>query len=205
MAVALSKQTALFDALVRRAHACTLCPRMTPGSAVLGPRNGSYRARVLFVGEAPGRFGSARTGIPFVGDQSGVYFERLLPFAGLTRQQIFIANAALCNPRDDLGRNDKPSMAELRNCSAHLEETFDLIKPRCVVTLGRVALQALGLIERHAITLSEHVAKPVAWRDTTVVPLYHPSGRAMARRPFAQQAQDYAQLKKIIGAETPKS
>lgn len=201
MAVAVSKQAAAFDALVRRAHACAMCPRMTPGSAVLGPRNGSYRAKVLFVGEAPGRFGSARTGIPFVGDQSGVHFERLLPYAGLTRPQIFIVNAALCNPRDGLGRNDKPSLAELRNCSEYLEETLDLIRPRYVVTLGGVALQALGLIKRHAITLSENVATPVAWRGTTVVPLYHPSGRAMARRPFAQQAQDYTQLKKIIGAQ----
>ncbi len=189
-----------FALLASDAHACTRCPRMTPGSAVLGNRNGPLTARVVVVGEAPGRFGSHKSGVPFTGDQSGIYFERLLPHAGLTRRDIFIANAAQCNPRDDAGRNDKPSVAELRNCSSYLRGILDLLQPRLVVTLGRVALDALSLIEKHHIELATQVGTAVPWHGTHVVPLYHPSGRAMARRPFAQQAKDYARVKSILNS-----
>src|SRR3712207_6403845 len=96
---------------------CRLCPRMEGRARVLGRKNGGLFARVLFVGEAPGRLGADRTGMPLSGDRSGNTFERLLRAARLTREEVFITNAVLCNPRDEKGRNARPMKSELNNCS----------------------------------------------------------------------------------------
>jgi len=183
-----------FSNLSQRAHDCTRCPRMEAHSAVLGPLNGRIDSRVLFIGEAPGRFGSARTRVPFVGDRSGINFDRLLPFARLKRATVFITNAVLCNPKDEQGRNDKPTRLETRNCSQYLQEALDIIRPSCVVTLGNAALAALDLLEPHQIRLRDAVGNAVPWHNTTVVPLYHPGARAMAVRGFERMAEDYKRL-----------
>ena len=116
----------------------------------------------------------------------------------LRRGDLFIANAVQCNPKDTQGRNDRPTNAELRNCSNYLREMIDIVQPPYVVTLGVRALDALHLIEPHAIKLKDAVATAVPWREAKVVPLYHPSGRAMANRPFEQQAKDYERLGVIL-------
>lgn len=109
--------------------------------------NGSVGARILFIGEAPGRKGADRTRIPFSGDQSGKNLDRFIASIGLTRAQIFITSAALCNPRNPAGTNRKPSKTELENCASFLRRTVELIDPRVVVTLGSVALEALKRIQ----------------------------------------------------------
>src|ERR687884_2069225 len=88
-----------FEALVAEAAACRRCAAMCGRSAVLSGRNGRLGARVMFVGEAPGRQGGDRTRVPFSGDQSGRNFGRYIESIGLGRDRIFITNAALCNPR----------------------------------------------------------------------------------------------------------
>ncbi len=197
-AQATEEQYIWFRDLAQRAYDCLRCPRMEPNSAVLGPLNGRLESRVMVLGEAPGRFGSAVTRVPFRGDKSGEYFERLLPHAGLRREDLFIANAIQCNPKDEQGRNDRPSVQEMRNCSDYVRELLDVVHPAYVVTLGRKALDALNLIEPHRVSLKDTVATRVPWRGVTLVPLYHPSGRAMAHQRFEQQAEDYAALGRIL-------
>ena len=94
-----------FIALTTEAANCRLCPAMCGRSAVLSELNGRLDARVMFIGEAPGRKGADRTRIPFSGDQSGKNFDRFLASIGLKRSQIFITSAALCNPRTTTGAN----------------------------------------------------------------------------------------------------
>src|ERR1700680_1713465 len=125
-----------FLALSAEAVGCTLCPAMCERAAVLSELNGSLDARVLFIGEAPGCKGADRTRVPFSGDQSGKNFERFLASIGLTRKEIFITSAALCNPRSASGANRRPATSEMRNCSDFLRRTIELIDPRVVVTLG---------------------------------------------------------------------
>lgn len=197
-APATEEQYLWFRDVAERAYNCRRCPRMERHSAVLGPLNGRLEARVMVIGEAPGRLGSHLTRVPFRGDRSGENFERLLAVAALRREDLFIANAVQCNPRDEQGRNDRPTASEIRNCSDYVRELLDIVQPACVVTLGQKALDALRLIEPHEIVLKEHVASAVPWRGTKVVPLYHPSARAMARRPFQRQADDYRGLGRIL-------
>src|SRR6476660_3468564 len=148
-----------FDSLVAEAAACVRCPAMCDRAAVLSELNGRIDARVMFIGEAPGRKGADRTRVPFSGDQSGKNFDRFLTSVGLARSEIFITSAALCNPRMATGANRRPTSKELRNCSDFLQRTIELIDPRVIVTLGGVALEALKSIESHQFTLRDDAAK----------------------------------------------
>src|SRR5215210_6763797 len=102
---AIEQKRVRFDAMAAEAAVCRRCPALCERRAVLSERNGSLSPRVMFLGEAPGRQGGDRTRIPFSGDQSGRNFARYLLSINLTREEIFITNAALCNPRKPSGAN----------------------------------------------------------------------------------------------------
>src|SRR5262245_59335882 len=181
-----------FRKLITEASACVKCPAMCERAAVLSELNGPVNARVMFIGEAPGRKGADRTRIPFSGDQSGANFDRFLASIGLRREQIFITSAALCNPRSDSGANRKPTQKELANCSDFLRRTIELIDPRVIVTLGSVALEALKRIQYHELILKESAAQIHSWQNRVLVPIYHPSPQVLAsHRREAQQLRDY--------------
>ena len=169
-------------------------------SAVLSERNGRVGARVMFVGEAPGRQGGDRTRVPFSGDQSGRNFARYLASTGLTREEIFITNAALCNPRGETGANRKPTREEVSNCSEFLRRQVEAVGAGVVVTLGAVSLAALRAVEYHQLTLRENVGQIHAWHGRLLVPLYHPSPQVLAshRREDAQ-LRDYRAVAAALG------
>src|ERR1044072_4189506 len=125
----------LFNELVNEDAGCTLCPAMCGRSAVLSELNGSVDARIMFIGEAPGRKGADRTRVPFSGDQSGANLDRFLGSINLTREEIFITSSALCNPRSESGANRRPSLRELSNCSSFLRRTIEIVNPRVIVRL----------------------------------------------------------------------
>lgn len=183
-----------FDQLVDVVQQCQVCPRMDGRRRLLSRANGALQPRVLFVAEAPGRLGGDRTAVPLAGDQSGRNFDRLLAAADLDRDDIFISNAVLCNPRDDAGRNAPPATAELENCSRHLAGTLHLLRPPVVVTLGAVALRALHRLHPHQLALARDVGRAVRWHERWLLPLYHPGPRAQLHRDFARQADDFRQL-----------
>jgi uracil-DNA glycosylase family 4 len=162
---------------------------------VLSADNGNPASPLLFVAEAPGRDGADRTGVPLCGDRAGHNFERLLEALGWRRQWVFITNAVLCNPRAPDGRNRPPKAAELRNCAPFLRAIIDLVKPRYVVSLGRVALAALDRLEPHRLELRRDVGGRFAWYGRWLVPLYHPSPRVLAgHRDMTAQQADYRRL-----------
>ena len=188
----------LFNKLVKEAASCTLCPAMCGRSAVLSELNGSPDARIMFIGEAPGRKGADRTRVPFSGDQSGANFDRFLSSINLTREEIFITSAALCNPRSETGANRKPTQKELGNCSSFLRRTIELVDPRVIVTLGSVALEALKRIQYHELTLKTAAAQIHAWNERVLVPIYHPSPQVLAsHRREAEQLADYQKVKRV--------
>jgi len=194
-----------FLALFAEAAACRLCPAMCERTAVLSELNGSLDARVLFIGEAPGRKGADRTRIPFSGDQSGRNFERFLSSIGLTRAEIFITSAALCNPRKPSGANRRPSASEISNCSDFLGRTIALVDPRVIVTLGGVALDALKQVHYHELNLKEHAGKIHRWQGRVLVPLYHPSPQVLiTSRKEAAQLRDYKVVAKAIRRAEPE-
>jgi uracil-DNA glycosylase family 4 len=193
------RQRQRFLELAGRAGACTICPDLCERRAVLSPLNGNLRPRVLFIGEAPGRQGADRTRIPLTGDISGLNFDRFIGSIGLGREDIFITNAALCNPRSATGANRKPTTTEVANCSAFLREQIALLQPPVVVTLGAVSLAALKRIEYHSFTLSNSVGRIHDWYGRKLVPVYHPSPQVLAsHRREAAQLADYRTIAEAL-------
>lgn len=188
-----------FAALVCEAAACSVCPRMAGKTAVLSERNGTLRPRVLFVAEAPGRQGGDRTRVPMCGDATGRAFETLLASIGLTREEVFITNAVLCNPHTETGANRPPTQREVRACNPFLVRAIDLLDPPVIATIGAKALAALSLIEPHGLSLCESAARPVAWHGRILVPLYHPSPQVLiSRRSLEQQRADWQAIRRAL-------
>jgi uracil-DNA glycosylase family 4 len=181
----------VFGSLCKEVHDCNLCIRMKDSLRVLNHSVGSLNARVMFIGEAPGRLGADDSGIPFHGDKSGHNFEELLEFANLSREDLYITNAVLCNPRDEKGNNSTPNNLETKNCSRFLIKQINLLNPSIVVTLGATALSAVSLIEKHNLILKTSVRTANKWFDRLLIPLYHPGQRAMMSRSMANQRSDY--------------
>ena len=183
-----------FLQLEKKAASCRLCPKLADETAILSSANGSLDASIFFIAEAPGRFGARRTGVPFQGDRSGDNFEVLLKHIGLIRSEVFITNAVLCNPLID-GNNRRPSAKEIKNCTSFLKESLDIIRPKVVVTLGTVALNAINQILSTRFQLSQNVAQSISMPDFKLFPLYHPSPRVTNwKRPMAQQKKDFSKI-----------
>lgn len=192
-----------FAQLFKEAAQCVRCPALRDRAAVLSDLNGPANARVMFVGEAPGRKGADRTRVPFSGDQSGRNFERFLESIGLRRSEIFITSAALCNPQSATGANRRPTVTEIRNCSEYLQRTIALVDPEIIVTLGNAALAAIKLIEDHEFTLGKDAAKLRRWNRRLLIPLYHPSPQVLITcRDEQTQLRDYKVVAQAIAALT---
>jgi uracil-DNA glycosylase family 4 len=115
------------------------------------PGFGDPHARVLAVGLAPGAHGSNRTGRQFTGDGSDNFLYPALYRAGfasqphssarddgLTLHDLYITAAGRCAPPDN-----KPTPTELDNCQPFLEREIQLIRPKAIVALGRIAFERI--------------------------------------------------------------
>lgn len=188
-----------FLKLCDEAGKCRICPDLADKKAVLSKLNGNINPKVFFIAEAPGRQGADRTRRPFYGDKSGENFQKFLDSIELKRDDIFITNAVMCSPRKENGANRSPKKSEIKNCSAFLQRTIQLLQPKVVATLGSVALEALKAIEYHQISLKNDIGKSFEWNERILVPLYHPSPQVIAsHRRFDEQILDFQTLKKLL-------
>jgi uracil-DNA glycosylase family 4 len=115
------------------------------------PGFGDPQARVLVVGLAPGAHGSNRTGRQFTGDASGGFLFPALQRAGFANQaeaesrsdglilkDMYITASGRCAPPDN-----KPSPTELNNCQPYLEREIQIIQPKVIVCLGKIAFDRI--------------------------------------------------------------
>jgi len=135
------------------------------------PGEGPARARVVFVGEGPGRQEDA-TGRPFVG-RAGQLLDALLQHAGLNRGEVYITNVLkdrAATPGSP-PRDRAPAPAEVRACAPWLDAQLRLIRPRIIVTLGRHSLDAF----LPGLRIADVHGRPQRRGGRTILPLYHPS------------------------------
>ena len=153
---------------------CTRCDLALSRTQVV-PGAGAPRARLLFVGEAPGA-NEDREGVPFVG-ASGKLLDAMLEAGGIPRDEIFIANTVRCRPPE----NRNPRAREIRACAGWMAEQIRLIRPALVATLGRFALQQF--IPKGKITQLQATRREVRYgeEELQLFPLLHPS--AILRSP----------------------
>jgi uracil-DNA glycosylase len=113
---------------------CRACKEGCSGKAV--PGEGSARARIVFIGEAPGRE-EAKTGRPFVG-RSGKLLRQTIRETGLSEDEVFITS-----PVHYLPDRGTPSKEMIRHGRGHLFEQLAVIEPDIIVLLGNTACTAL--------------------------------------------------------------
>jgi len=123
-------------ALAEEASVCERC-RLWRGrnSVVFG--SGDPDADLMFIGEGPGAE-EDRRGLPFVG-AAGELLTKIIEAIDLTRDQVYIANVVKCRPPG----NRDPLPDEAAACRGYLDGQIDLVRPKVIVALGRVAAQAL--------------------------------------------------------------
>ena len=149
------------------------------------PGFGDPYARILVVGLAPGAHGSNRTGRNFTGDASGGFLYPALHRAGFANQptavsrddglalnDIYLAAAARCAPPDN-----KPTLEELNNCQPYLERDLEILQPKVIVCLGRIAFERVLRIYsvRNPAWKFGHGALYRLEDGTWVLCSYHPS------------------------------
>lgn len=151
---------------------------------------GRADAPIMLIGEAPGKHEDLQ-GSPFVG-ASGARLEGYLEEAGLTRDDIFIANVLKCRPPKN--RNPKPE--EIACCMPYLETQIDLIHPQVIVCLGAFATQSMLQVKG---ALSEIRGQVFQRDNSAVIPTYHPA--ACIYRPLWREAiiQDLRTARSLIG------
>jgi uracil-DNA glycosylase len=127
------------DLAALRAHIgdCTRCKLHTLGRRQVVFGTGDPRARLMFVGEAPGA-DEDEQGEPFVG-RAGQLLTKIIQSIGLQRSDVYIANVIKCRPPNN--RNPEPD--EVATCQPFLFQQIDTIQPRVVVALGTHAAHAL--------------------------------------------------------------
>ena len=147
-----------------RIVACRLCPRLVGHREAVArvkrrafreeiywgrpvPGFGDPRAHLLIIGLAPAAHGANRTGRMFTGDRSGDFLYARLHEAGFASQPTsrcrgdglalsgaYITAAVRCAPP-----KNKPLPVEIANCRSYLEAELDLLRPRAVLALGKIA------------------------------------------------------------------
>jgi len=164
---ALSPVTDLdWDALGAAVKACTRCPLARTRTQAV-PGVGDPHAEWLFIGEAPGAE-EDRLGEPFVG-QAGKLLDAMMAGIGLQRgRNVYIANILKSRPPG----NRDPRPEEVEACLPYLERQIDLIRPKLIVVLGRIAAQALLVSGTPIGKLRGHVHQ---YRGVPMVVTYHPA------------------------------
>ena len=179
------------NALNAEMRCCTRCPLARSRTQVV-TGEGSSRAEVLLIGEAPGAQEDEQ-GRPFVG-RAGELLNRLLEIGGLDRSAVYITNIVACRPP----RNRTPNAAEIRAHGPWLDEQIRLIRPRLIVTLGRAAL---GYFQPKASIAAEHGrVLRLVWQDAelAILPTYHPA--ATFRRPAVKSLleSDFRRIRDVL-------
>lgn len=176
--------TARLTELARAVVACRRCPLYrTRTHAVIS--DGSPKARLVFVGEAPGREEDLQ-GRPFVG-AAGQLLTKMIEAIGMKREEVYICNVL----KDRPPANRTPLPEEIEACRAFLEEQLALVHPRVICTLGAVATKTLLGPQ---VTISAVRGQVRDYRGMAVVPTFHPA--YLLRNPSAKRLA-WADLKRV--------
>lgn len=160
---------------------------------------GSHYAKIMFIGEAPGRT-EAQTGRPFAG-AAGKVLDELLASIGIPRTDVYITNVV----KDRPPMNRDPLPEEISLYAPFLDRQLEIIQPKTIVLLGRHSMRAIlekfgleamiGPISRIHGTILDARA---SYGDITIIPVYHPA--AALYNPELKQALlvDFQHLKKLM-------
>jgi len=166
-------------------HRCKLAPHRT--HVVFGV--GNPRARLVFVGEAPGRDEDVQ-GEPFVGRAGQLLTEIITKGMRLRREDVYIANVIKCRPPEN--RNPEPD--EVATCEPFLVRQLELIAPEVIVALGKFAAQTLL---RTKTPITQLRGRWFDYHGIRLMPTFHPA--YLLRNPGDKRLV-WEDIRKVMGA-----
>jgi uracil-DNA glycosylase len=179
-----------WDELERAVAGCTACG-LCKGRTRTVFGVGDHASQWMVIGEAPGAEEDLR-GEPFVG-QAGRLLDSILAAAGLGRSAaghsaVYIANVVKCRPPGN--RNPEPE--EAARCEPYLRRQIELVRPRVILLMGRVAAQAMLGTDASIASLRGHTHRiDVTGASVPVIVTYHP---AYLLRNLADKAKVWADM-----------
>ena len=157
--------------LYEQSKICTKCRLAeTRNNFVFG--EGNHEAQIVVIGEAPGAEEDAQ-GRPFVG-RSGKLLDKILEAIGFSREDVFICNIIKCRPPE----NRNPNIDEIECCMPWLKTQLQLIKPKILLLLGRVAANTVLENKQSMGNLRGRILR---WNGLDVIVTDHPA--ALLRNP----------------------
>jgi DNA polymerase len=167
--VSVDPQATTWGALSIEMSTCIAC-RLAESRTTVVPGVAPAGARVLLVGEAPGR-SEDEGGLPFVG-RSGQLLDQVLAEVGLDRAELAVTNTVKCRPPG----NRTPTRGERATCRPWLDAQVRALDPAVLVTLGSTALGwALAPARARAPRLVEVHGTVHQLHGRPLIPTYHPS------------------------------
>lgn len=145
---------------------CTRCPLHALGRTQIVHSTGNFKARLMFVGEAPGA-DEDEQGFPFVG-RAGQLLTKIIEGIGLSRDEVFIGNINRCRPPG----NRAPEPIETAACRPFLLREIAVIKPTVIVVLGATAAHNLLQVKTPISKLRGNFHD---YLGVKVMPTFHPA------------------------------
>ena len=172
--------------------ACSQCALRCGASRVV-PGAGNPDARIMFIGEAPGKK-EDQLGVPFVG-AAGKFLDEMLASIKLKREDVYIANVCKCRPPE----NRDPLPEEIKLCWPWLEKQIAIIDPQIIITLGRHSLNRFlpdaKISEAHGQTFEINLPR-IGKRK--LFALYHPAAALYNGSMREILKKDFKKIPKIL-------
>lgn len=160
---------------------------------------GSHDARLMFIGEAPGR-NEARQGRPFCG-AAGKILDDLLTSIDVLREEVYITNIV----KDRPPQNRDPLPQEIEIYGPFLDKQIDILKPHAIVTLGRYSMNYImkkydldSVLEPISAAHGKKYQVKAGHGSMYIIPQYHPAAAIYNRDLIATLKQDFEAIKEIL-------
>jgi uracil-DNA glycosylase len=180
----LERSTETFEQIHAEIGDCTRCPLHQERTHVVHTE-GNRKARLMFVGEAPGADEDAQAR-PFVG-RAGQLLTKIIEAIGLKREEVLIGNVNRCRPPG----NRAPTTEEAATCKPFLLREIAVVQPEVIVVLGNTAMKNL-LDTREGITRLRGTFQD--YKGIKVMPTFHP---AYLLRDPSKKRETWEDLKKV--------
>jgi DNA polymerase len=175
------------QAIAHEIERCDVCRKDKHGMAV--PGEGNADADIVFVGEAPGRT-EAETGRPFIG-RSGKLLRSLIREVGLLEKDVYITS-----PVKYLPDYITPKLSDIEHGFTHFGKQLDVIEPKVIVLLGRVA--CLAVLKKNVSVVLDH-GKIIEDSGRKYYITVHPAAALRFKKMKALLLEDFEKLKLIVG------
>jgi DNA polymerase len=167
---------------------CQKCPLAKTRTKAV-PGEGDLNADLMFIGEGPGRDEDSQ-GRPFVG-RAGQLLTKIIQAMKYTRDEVYITNIVKCRPPG----NRNPEANEIASCRDYLLAQIEMIEPKVIVTLGKVAAD---FFVRSSVGMTALRGDFYDYNDIKVMPTFHPSYLIRNERNKQLKQMVWEDMKKVM-------